>query len=151
MNLNKSTRYALYAALELALARDDGPVTVGQIAGRYRIPEAVLAKAFQQLVRAGLALGTRGSGGGYRLARSPAEITVLDILQVFEPARTPEQCLLAEGGEPDCSEYDLCRLRRLFDEVDEMARSTFASVTLDTLAGGGNRPGRPLELAGRGR
>ena len=59
MNISKSTRYALYAAAEMARA-GDAPTTVAAVAERYRIPEGALAKVFQQLVRAGLATGTRG-------------------------------------------------------------------------------------------
>ena len=131
MNLNKSTRYALYAALEMAQA-DEAQVTVAQVAERYRVPEAVLAKVFQRLVRSGLATGTRGVGGGYKLSKDPSEITVLDVVSVFEPPRPPRQCLVQDGP---CASFPTCRLKRLFDEVDENARSTFASVTLDTLAG----------------
>lgn len=134
MNLNKSTRYALYATLEMTLAGREQAVTVGEVASRYSIPEGALAKVFQQLVRARLALGTRGVGGGYRLARPPAEITVLEVLDAFEPPRPTGGCLLAPG-EGTCGTSRSCRIRRLFDEVDELSRATLASVTLATLAG----------------
>jgi Rrf2 family protein len=133
MNLNKSTRYALYAAMEMA-AEPGRTVTVAGVARQYRLPGGALAKVLQQLVRAGLALGTRGVGGGYRLARRPSEITVLDVLNVFEPPRSPGRCLLAELPS-DCDRAHACRLRNLFDEVDEVARNTFASITLETLVG----------------
>jgi Rrf2 family protein len=135
MTFRKSTRYALYAAMEMARAPGDAPVTAGQVAERYRIPGTVLAKVFQQLVRAGIAVGTRGTRGGYRLARPAAKVTVLDVIEAFEPVRPSEECLLADHNEPSCSEHQLCRLRRLFDEVDDTARCTYASVSLDTLVG----------------
>jgi Rrf2 family protein len=135
MTFRKSTRYALYAAMEMARASDETPVTAGHVAARYGIPGSVLAKVFQQLVRAGLAVGTRGIRGGYRLTRTAAEVTVLDVIEAFEPARPPEQCLLADHREPTCSQHEVCRLRRLFDEVDETTRCTYASVSLGTLVG----------------
>ncbi len=135
MQLNKSTRYALYAAMEMTSA-DGRPVTVAQVASRYEISEAALAKSFQQLVRAGLSRSTRGVGGGYRLARSSGEITVLDVIDAFEPAPDPEQCLLDDSGQP-CRDASACRLKRLFDEIDVLARATFASTTLETLVNGG--------------
>ena len=148
MNFRKATRYALYAAMEMARSADGLPVTAAQVAARYGIPSAVLAKTFQQLVRAGLAAGTRGVRGGYTLTRSAATVTVLDVIEVFELPRSPEQCLVAGRDDPECPESDLCRLRRLLDEVDEMARCTYASVTLDTLVG--SPPGRaePLSVVG---
>ncbi len=133
MTLNKSTRYALYAALEMALAGDE-PVTVASVAAQHRIPATALAKVFQQLVRSGMAIGTRGIGGGYRLAKPRSTITVLDVISAFEPPRPDGQCLLAERGETRCLKPIACGLRLLFDEVDQSVRSTFASVTLDTLA-----------------
>lgn len=132
VSLNKSTRYALYASLELARAAADEPVPVSWVAERYRIPEAPLAKVLQQLVHAGLAAGTRGVGGGYRLTRLPSQITVLDVMAAFEPPREPGACLLDDAG-GDCHALGTCRLRRLFDEVDELARATYASTTLETL------------------
>ncbi|HET9298621.1 MAG TPA: Rrf2 family transcriptional regulator, partial [Candidatus Polarisedimenticolaceae bacterium] len=70
--------------------------------------------------------GTRGSNGGYRLARAGSDITVLDVLRVFEGE-------LVEGApvEPGTP------LDRLMAEVTEGARYTFASVSLETLRGQG--------------
>ncbi len=132
MKLNKSTRYALYAAMEMAAAGED-QVTAAQVAERYRIPATVMAKVFQQLVRGGIAVGTRGTGGGYQLVNRPAEITMLDVIQLFEPARAPGECLLAVGSHVPCATHEECRLRLVFDEIDELVRCTFASITLETL------------------
>jgi Rrf2 family protein len=140
----KSTRYALYATMELAKAGPVGQVTVTHVAARYAIPVAVLAKVLQQLVRSGIAVGTRGVHGGYSLVKKPSELTVLDVIEAFEPSRRPEQCLLREEEDGLCEEHTLCRLRKLCDEVEEQARCTYASVTLETLAG--NRPRQGLVL-----
>ena len=148
MNLRKGTRYALYAAMEMARSTDGTPVTASQVAANYGVPATVLAKVFQQLVRAGLATGTRGVRGGYALTRPAAKVTVLDVIEALEPRRRPEQCLLAGHDESDCSQTDACCLRRLFDEVEEMARCTYASVTLDTLVGTRENRGEPLPLVG---
>ncbi|MCC7137207.1 MAG: Rrf2 family transcriptional regulator [Planctomycetes bacterium] len=125
MRLSKSARYALYAAAELAAA-DGAPVTVAEVAAAYRLPTGALAKVFQQLVRAGIAAGTRGVGGGYRLARRAKDVTVLDVIRVYEtPEGDPEpESAVPAGGR---------RLARLFREVDELVRCTFASVSLQTL------------------
>lgn len=147
MNLNKSTRYALYAAMEMAAAAPGRAVTVSEVAARYRIPEGALAKVFQQLVRAGVALGTRGAGGGYRIARPPSEVTVLDVVRVFEPPRPPGHCLIGDGR-GDCDLASACRLRRLFDEVEGLARNTFASVSLETLVGQETANDFPARRAG---
>ena len=132
MTLSKFSRYALHAALEMARA-GDRPVTVAQVAGPLGIPPTALAKVFQQLVRAGLAVGTRGIGGGYRLARPRTDITVLDVVAVFEPLRPLGRDLLHARAEGPALPRT-APLQRLFDEVDEVVRATLGSVTLDTLA-----------------
>ena len=147
MNLGKSTRYALYAAMEMA-AGPERAVTVGEVARRYRVPAGALAKVFQQLVRAGLTVGTRGVGGGYRLARKPSAITLLDVMNAFQPPRPAGRCLLAELPE-ECDLSHACRLRQVFDEVDEVSRSTFASITLETLVGRAKKDEHPALIAPR--
>ena len=133
MKLNKSTRYALYAAMEMTLAPDNGHVTAAHVAERYGIPSAVTAKVFQQLVRSGIAVGIRGTRGGYQLARDPSQLTVLDVIEIFEPQHSPIDCLLAESSQRPCVDPGACRLKRVLDEVDELVRCTFASITLETL------------------
>lgn len=117
--------YALEAALEMAAAEESRPVAAAHVARTMGVSEAVLAKAFQQLVRAGLAVGVRGSAGGYRLSRPASEITVLSVLEAF--ASTAPRRGLLPRIDP--------RLEKLFDEVEELVRCTYASVTLSTLAG----------------
>ena len=147
IRLHKSTRYALYATMEMASAATDEPVTALQVAERHGIPVSVVAKVFQQLVRVEIAVGARGAGGGYRLARKPTEVTLLDVVEAIEPGRAPGECLLADGESEDpCVRHLECRLRELFDEVDGFARSTFASITLETLVGH-PRPGMGLKVA----
>ena len=131
MNLNKSTRYALCAAIEMARLEGASTITVGEVAARYEISEGALAKVFQQLVRSGIAIGLRGVGGGYRLEREPSSLSVLDIIDLFEPHRPVSP---APGGDDTGAPAPDLHLRRLFEEVDDLARNTFAATTLETLA-----------------
>ena len=133
MNYQRSTRYALYAAIEMAAAAPGELVTAAAVSEKYQLPPTVLAKVFQRLVQEKLAHGTRGVTGGYRLARHPAEVTVLEVVEIFEGRRTESRCALASCDEGTCGLYAECRLRLLFDEVDQQARATFGSVTLATL------------------
>lgn len=144
MTVTKSTRYALYAAAEMAMA-GDGLVTVAAVAKRYGIPEGALAKVFQQLVRSGLATGTRGIGGGYRLSRRASKITVLEVLHVFERPRQAGACLLHDGP-GSCPQSSACQLHWLFSEVDELVRCTYESVTLETLVRRASRKAAPPAL-----
>lgn len=131
--LQKSTRFALYAVMELARAWGEEPLSVAAIAKRYDVPPANLAKVIQRLVHVGLARGTRGSGGGYRLVREPSKITMLDVIEAFEISTSPSQCMLLGEGDGSCADADVCRLGSVFSEVDDVLRSTFASISVDTL------------------
>ena len=144
MNYQRSTRYALYAAVEMASAPGGEAVTAAQVAERYRLPPTVVAKVLQRLVKAGIATGTRGVAGGYRLARPAGEIPLLEIVEVYEGPKPGSVCMLGECGEGQCGQFAECRLRQLFEEIDQQARATFASVTLETLVA----PRWPLALVG---
>lgn len=128
--MNKATRYALYAAVDMAAAKG-AAVTVQEVAARWRVPAAACAKAIQRLVRAGIAAGTRGARGGYRLAKPATRITVLDVVSAFEPKAPAGREPNGRGaaGTPES------RVGHLFVEVEEAVRMTYASVTLATLAG----------------
>lgn len=122
MRLSKSAQYALLSVIELA--RSEEPVTLAQIAARERLPEGALAKVFQALVRAGIVQGTRGVHGGYRLLGPASELSVLTVVELFD---VPQP--VSSGSASSRS-----RLQQLLVEVDELTRSTLASVTLETLA-----------------
>lgn len=127
MTLGISTRYALYAVLDLARSCATEPVSVANIARRHHIPETALAKVFQRLVRTGFVVGTRGPHGGYLLARPAGEITVLDIMNVFEPVPAADA---RQSGAIEGDDF----LEEFFGTVDGQVRSAFASVTIDRLA-----------------
>lgn len=135
MKWNKSTRFGLYAALEMARAGDE-LVQIPAMAERYRISAHHLSKVMQQLVRAGLARAVRGVGGGYALARPAKEITLLDVVEVFEGEIDLERCLLRGNDEQPCGDSPSCRLKRVFDEIEEQAFFTLKSIRLSTLVEG---------------
>ncbi len=138
MTLSKSSLYALYAAFELAVAEGQ-PVPVADLAERHGIPPTTLAKVLQQLVRAGIAVGARGVGGGYRLARPASTVSVLDVISVFERPGAPREPLPVRAASGPAPIPAGERLQALFEEVDDLVRSTYASVSLETLARAGVR------------
>ena len=69
-------RYALRVMIELAVRRDEGVVCLKEIAEHQQISEKYLEAIVKSLVSAGLVIGTRGKGGGYRLSCTPEECTV---------------------------------------------------------------------------
>lgn len=76
--------YAVSALCELARRRGAGPVPINEIARRRDIPVQFLEGLFGTLRRAGILQSQRGAKGGYVFARSPGEITVLEVVELLE-------------------------------------------------------------------
>ncbi|NRB36601.1 MAG: Rrf2 family transcriptional regulator [Rhodobacteraceae bacterium] len=84
MKLSTKGRYAMVALTDLALEGRDKLVTLAEISERQNISLAYLEQLFVKLRRAQLVASVRGPGGGYRLAREPSEIRVVDILRAVD-------------------------------------------------------------------
>ncbi len=130
----------------LELARDtDRSLSTSAIADLYQMSSHHLAKVMQQLVRARLVHSVRGVGGGHRIAQDPKNITLYDIVEVFEGTRGDQsQCLLTDPGLA-CRSKAGCELQGVFDEIGEQAYFTLRSVSLKTLLGRGQSSCRRCE------
>ncbi|MGA0924629.1 MAG: Rrf2 family transcriptional regulator [Lutimaribacter sp.] len=84
MKLSTKGRYAMVALTDLALRPGEELVTLGDIARRQDISLPYLEQLFVKLRRGGLVESVRGPGGGYRLARAPSEIRVVDVLSAVD-------------------------------------------------------------------
>ena len=123
MKLQQNTRLALYSAL--AFAADPGrQIAAAEIAARYRVSAHHLAKVLRRLARARLLHAARGAGGGYRFAGNPKRVTLMDIIELFERVGAPP----AATGRAEEKALD-----EILSEVDEIAKATFRSISLDTM------------------
>lgn len=84
ISITTKSPYALGALVELQLHGDTGPVPIAELARRRQIPAQFLEQLFATLRRAGVLRSQRGVGGGYSFARSPGEITVLEIVELLD-------------------------------------------------------------------
>lgn len=124
MKLSTATRYGLRALSYLSAVEKDGPVAVGEIARRQKIPLNYLEQLFAKLRRGRLIKSVRGAQGGYILARSADEITVADIFRALGEPIAFGDCQTDAGccNVPDCSTYELWR--RVKSSVDDILEST---------------------------
>lgn len=128
MKLQRATRIALYAILELA-ADPDRQITAASIADRYGVSINHLAKVMRDLGRAGLVESVRGAGGGFRFSGNARRTTLMDVIQLFEDVG-------AEGlsaREPGERTEEGRAIRQVLDEIDAIAQATLRSITLDTM------------------
>jgi Rrf2 family protein len=82
--ITSKSPYAVRALAELARRGNAAPVPIGEIARARDIPVQFLEGLFATLRRAGLLHSQRGVKGGYRFARQPADVTVLEVVELLE-------------------------------------------------------------------
>jgi len=82
--ITSKSPYAVRALAELARTGSSGPVPIGEIARRRDIPVQFLEGLFATLRRAGILSSQRGVKGGYSFARSPDDLTVLEVVEALE-------------------------------------------------------------------
>ncbi len=128
MKLQVSTRLALYAVIHLA-ADPHRQFAAADIAARFGISVNHLAKVLRTLGRAGLVDAARGAGGGYRFRGNARRVTLLDVVQLFEDVGPNGRA----EGEPGETSAEGRALRRVLDEIDDIARATLSSITLATM------------------
>jgi Rrf2 family iron-sulfur cluster assembly transcriptional regulator len=101
MRLSTKGRYAVEAMMDLALHNEKGPMTLADISVDQGISLSYLEQLFARLRAEGLVQGTRGPGGGYRLARPAREISVADIVTAVDDKAQPDGDAPATHGESD--------------------------------------------------
>jgi Rrf2 family nitric oxide-sensitive transcriptional repressor len=128
MRLTAYTDFSLRVLMYLAMHPDRRP-TIAEIAERYGVSKAHLMKVVYQLGLNGYVETHRGKGGGLRLARPPARITIGEIVRQTEPDMALVACF--DPAAPACVIAPACRLKGKFAE----ARAAFLQVLDDcTLA-----------------
>jgi len=117
--------------MELALRREDGPVPLEVLATSQDIPLRYLAKIAQDLKRAGLVRSVRGAHGGYMLARDPAEVEIIDIVQALDGGMELAECV----EDPRvCRRVAQCVTRELWRKAQDAMKAVLSAATLEELA-----------------
>lgn len=80
MKISTKARYAVMAMIELAMNENSSPINLTDISRSQGISLSYLEQLFANLRKNGLVKGRRGPGGGYKLAASPAEISIARIV-----------------------------------------------------------------------
>lgn len=91
MRLTAKGRYAVTAMLDLAVHKENGPISLADISTRQGISLSYLEQLFAKLRRNGLVKSVRGPGGGYRLSREGGQISVAEIIDAVNGAADDAQ------------------------------------------------------------
>ncbi|WP_129841652.1 Rrf2 family transcriptional regulator [Streptomyces sp. RFCAC02] len=149
MRMSEGVEWALHSCLNLTWVEPGEARTAARLAAFYDLPAAYLNKQLQALARAGIVTSTPGPRGGFRLARPPERITVLDVVTAIEGPGDAFRCsgLLRNGpeGRDDVDYARSCHVSQTMRRAELAWRRELAGQTLADLRDDVERshPGTP--------
>jgi Rrf2 family protein len=137
VRLSDGVEWGVHACTLLAALPPDAALPAARLAEYHGVPSAYLAKHLQSLARAGVLETVKGPRGGYRLARPPAEITVLDVVEAIDGEESAFRCTEIRRRGPTAlpaKEYPRpCGIHRAFTRADDAWRKELAATTIESL------------------
>ena len=125
MKLSTKARHAITAMMDLAINDNYKPVTLADISQCQGISLSYLEQLFAKLRKSGLVVGVRGPGGGYRLSRSPSEISVAQVISAIDENVQPQ-----EQNEFSIQYDDRCITHQIWDELSAKIYNYLDNVSL---------------------
>src|SRR4030042_2576186 len=113
MKISTKIRYGTRAMLELASRYGEGPVELKEIAKKESISVKYLEQVIIPLRTGGLVKSTRGSKGGYSLAKPPSEVSLKDVFEILEGPLNLVDCLKDPKA---CPRSSFCVTRDIWQE-----------------------------------
>lgn len=138
--MSDGVEWALHVASLLAVVPPDRGITAAKLSEYHGVPPAYLAKHLQALTRAGVFEAVPGRRGGYRLARSAMEVTVLEIVDAVEGRSRAFQCKEIRqngpaGGGPKSEYRNVCGIAKVMYDAEAAYRESLRNVTVNDLLG----------------
>jgi Rrf2 family protein len=131
MQLHNTSQYAVRILSYITNQKNETLLSAKELSEKLAIPYKFLTKIMGELVRTGLIKSIRGREGGYELNKAASEITISDILDIFNDSLHEERCILGIGY-CDCS--NKCVLHDQWIEPKNLIQKMFKETTLDKLA-----------------
>ena len=129
MRLTRAGEYAIRCVSYLASMAPGELANRTQVAAEMDIPSHFLAKIAQQLQKRGLVTIAQGARGGLRLARPPAEITLLEVVEAVVGPISLNDCVLHPGT---CDRSPACPIHQVWQTATEQLRQTLAAANFET-------------------
>ena len=139
LKLTSAADYAIRAMIHLACLPEGGVALRSEIADAQTIPTSFMAKILRSLVRARLLRSSRGVNGGFSLARSAAEINMLEIVEAIEGPLALTDCTPSPAG---CTWAMDCPASSVWAKVQDSMRDTLRESSLEDLVSTPRRNGR---------
>lgn len=129
MRLTTKGRYAVTAMLDLAVHAVNAPVPLADISQRQGISLSYLEQLFARLRKEGLVDSARGPGGGYKLSRSAAEISVVQVIGAIDETVEATRC----GGLANCQDGEPCLTHELWTDLSRQIYDFLSGINLAQL------------------
>jgi Rrf2 family protein len=131
MKLTRAASYAVHALVFMAAQKNNSkPLASHNIAQARGIPERFLLKVLKPLVSVRILLSIKGPNGGYRLARSANEITLLDVIEAVDGPIRAQSSLSRDGQEGGLNQ----RLENICTQAAEHIRKQLGKIKISELA-----------------
>jgi FeS assembly SUF system regulator len=126
LRVTKLTDYASVALTVLA-ADAQAVLSASELAERAGLEAPTVAKVLKPLAQAGLVQAFRGVNGGYRLARAPADINLVDIVEAIEGPLAMTECSIHDGH---CDIEQSCGARANWRRINDVVADALRNVSL---------------------
>ena len=146
MWITRRADYATRAVLSLAIAEDDRPRKVQELAEATATPVTVLEQVLPQLRSAGIVRSERGPAGGYRLNHSPEDITLGRVVRLIQGPLAPISCATRSEPEP-CPMEVGCALQETWAAVRDATIAILDDTTFADLAARSGGRWQDVELS----
>ena len=146
LRVTKLTDYATVVMTVLA-ARPGEVLSAPELAEQAGLEAPTVAKVLKPLAAAGLVAGFRGANGGYRLARTAADINLVEIVEAMEGPLAMTECSVPDG---QCGIEASCGVRANWRRINDVVADALRGVSLAQMLGPAPRPSRKgiaLQLA----
>lgn len=131
MKISTKGRYAMRMLLDLAEHQNCGYIALKDIASRQDISKKYLEQIIPILNKSGILKTTRGAQGGYRLAKTPDNYTVGDILRLTEGTLSPVPC--ADEDPVECERSGECAMLSVWQGLNKVINDYLDSITLQDI------------------
>jgi len=133
MKITKEEDYAVTFLVALAKHYNKGYLGLHEISKKYSLPEMFLKQIAQKLKKTGYLKVKEGRGGGYKLAKPTKQISLDEILKVFNPQPFLTSCSDCHG-QKTCGIYDKCQTRKNWEQVSDTIYKQLGSISVEKLA-----------------
>lgn len=147
LKLSTKGRYGVRAMFEIAKGYPSEPVTIKEISEKQAISVSYLEQILNKLRNAGFIKSIKGPGGGYVLSIKPVNISIGEIIKVFEGPVAIASCLDPQKG---CMRVDKCVTYLLWRSLGDKVEAFLNTVTLKDLLKGTFTQKRP-KIKARGK